>query len=134
MICKWSAATALLLLLDLVSTLSSLKAEKRENGDTLEAGISSSAQSRKPSVICRWSVATAVLLLLDLLSRLSALKAEKGEAGDTLGAGDVLLKLSSLKAETRKRNKPSKRLVLLADTGVIGDLQMECCNLAASGA
>ena len=65
---------------------------------------------------------------------LSSLKAEKEEAGDTSAASDMLLDHSSLKAETRKRKKPSKRLLLLADTGVIGDLQMECCNLAASGA
>ena len=87
MICGWSAATALLLLLELVSTLSSLMAGKREAGDTLEAGVPSSAQSRKPSVICRWSVTTALLLLLELVSTLSSLMAGKREAGDTLEAG-----------------------------------------------
>ena len=91
MICGWSAATALLLLLELVSTLSSLMAGKREAGDTLEAGVPSSAQSRKPSVICRWSVATAVLLLLDLLSRPSSLRAERGETGDALADSELLV-------------------------------------------
>ena len=42
-------------------------------------------------------------MVLDLVFKLSSLKVEKGEAGDTLRAGDVLLKLSSLKAEMRRR-------------------------------
>ena len=55
------------------------------------------------------SVATALLVVLDLVFKLSSLKVEKGEAGDTLGAGDVLLKLSSLKPETRRRKTLSRR-------------------------
>ena len=90
-ICGWSAATALLMLPDLWSTLSSLTVGKREAGDTLEAGVPSSAQSRKPSVICRWSVTNTLLLLLDLLSRSSSLRAEKGETGDTLAYSELLV-------------------------------------------
>ena len=48
-------------------------------------------------------------MVLDLVFKLSSLKVEKGEAGDTLRAGDVLLKLSTLKAETRRRKRPSRR-------------------------
>ena len=66
--------------------------------------------------------------------KLSSLKVEKGEAGDTLRAGDVLLKLSSLKAETRRRKNLSRRYVPLADTKAIRDLQMECCDRPASDA
>ena len=73
-------------------------------------------------------------MVLDLVSKLSSLKVEKGEAGDTLGAGDVLLKLSSLKTETRRRKTPSRRYVPLADTKAIRDLQMECSNRPASDA
>ena len=73
-------------------------------------------------------------MVLDLVFKLSSLKVEKGEAGDTLGAGDVLLKLPSLKAETRRRKNPTRRYVPLADTKTIRDLQMECCNRPASDA
>ena len=72
--------------------------------------------------------------MLDLVFKMSSLKAKKGEPGDPPAAGDLQFNHSSLKGETRKRKKPSIRLVLLADTEAISDLQMECCNLAASGA
>ena len=66
-----------------------------------------------------------MLVVLDLVFKLSSLKVENGEAGDTLRTGDVLLKLSSLKAETRRRKNPSRRYVPLADTRAIHDLQMK---------
>ena len=73
-------------------------------------------------------------MVLDLVFKLSSLKVEKGEDGETLWAGDVLLNVSTLKAETRRRKIPSRRYVPLADTRAIRDLQMKLCNRPASDA
>ena len=149
--CRWSVAFALLQMFYLLLKLSSLETEKRETGDTPAAGdllsnhstVDADRRKRKKQSVRIAPLAdteaigeccNALLVELDLVFKLSSLKVEKGEAGDTLRAGDVLLNLSSLKAETRRRKNLTRRYVPLADTKTIRDLQMECCNRPASDA
>ena len=72
----------------------------------------------------------ALLQMLDLLLKLSSLETGKRETGDTPAVGDLLSNHFTLKAERRKRKKPSIRIAPLADTEAIG----ECCNRPACGA
>ena len=72
----------------------------------------------------------ALLQMLDLLLKLSSLETGKRETGDTPAAGDLLSNYFTMKAERRKRKKPSIRIAPLADTEAIG----ECCNRPACGA
>ena len=88
------------------------------------------SQTGELSATCRWSVVIALLQMLDLLLKLSSLETEERETGDTPAAGDLLSSHSSLKADRRKRKKPSIRIAPLADTEAIG----ECCNRPACGA